>query len=382
MTDCGVLRIGGRRSHQESHAEVFSTHPKCKLVAVTNGKDVSDYRAHLDRQLAKDHGIPYISDLDEALRLDVQIVSSTPEVEGRPQVAVKCLEAGKHLYLDKPLAGTLLGLDAIVRAYDSAHVTAQMFTTIHSEWARDAKRAIEDGSVGRLKTLHIENLFAKGRAGTVPVGTVRREKERPERFTYVEAKREMFDVGVYCIALLHWLTGRHTKTVYCQTGNYFHAQHARVDVEDFGAMSLKMDGSLTATILAGRFGATSHPQNGPQRIVLVGTKAVLTFDAYRPRVEVYNDTLDFVQPPLHLMDPMAMWGSTAIDNPPRPKRRWASFEQGNPMEADVAAFIECIETGRTPDIDPRAAATLSEVILAGYVSAARGKEVSLPLPRR
>ena len=51
------------------------------------------------------------------------------------------------------------------------------------------------------------------------------------------------------------------------------------------------------------------------------------------------------------------------------------------MEADVAAFIDCIESGREPEMNATAAAPLVEVILAGYASAARGETVWLPLPR-
>ncbi len=381
LAEYGVLLVGGSRTHQESHARVFAAHPKCRLVAVTDEEGVSEYRAELDRRLAREHGIPYVADLDEALRMDVQIVSSTPEVERRGRVAVRCMEAGKHVYLDKPLAGTLADVDGIVDAADRTGVTAQMFTTICSEWAQAARRAVRSGRVGELRAVHVENLFAKGRAGTVPDGAARREKERVGRVTFVEAKREMFDVSIYCVTLAHWLTGQRVETVYCQTGNYFHAQHARLDVEDFGAMALRMTGGVTATIVSGRFGAASHPQNGPQRIVLIGTEGALTFDAYRPRVEVYNDDPDFTHPPLHLMDPMAMWASTAAENPPVPKRRWAAFEQADPMMSDVAAFIECIETGRRPEIDPQTAAASTEVILAGYASAARKEEVALPLPR-
>ena len=381
MAEYGVLLVGGSRTHQESHARVFAAHPKCRLVAVTDEEGVSEYRADLDRRLAREHGIPYVATLEDALRLDVQIVSSTPEVERRGRVAVRCMEAGKHVYLDKPLASTIADIDAIVEAADSTGVTAQMFTTIQSHWAQAAKRAVMEGAVGDLQAVHIENLFAKGRAGTVPDGVVRQERESMGQVTFVEAKREMFDVSIYCIALAHWLTGRRAESVYCQTGNYFHAQHARVDVEDFGAMAIRMTGGLTATIVSGRFGWTSHPQNGPQRIILIGTEGSLTFDAYRPRVEIYNDDPDHTHPPLHLGDPMAMWGSTAVENPPVPKKRWASFDQADAMVTDVAAFIDCIETGRKPEIDPHVAAASTEVILGGYASAARKEEVTLPLPR-
>ena len=51
------------------------------------------------------------------------------------------------------------------------------------------------------------------------------------------------------------------------------------------------------------------------------------------------------------------------------------------MADDVAAFVEAIESGAQPDMNARRAAELTEVILGGFVSAARGEVVGLPLPR-
>lgn len=222
MNKYGVLLVNGMRTHQEGHAELFADQPECHLVAVSNERGIPAVQAELNRELAARHGIPFIPDLDDALaRDDVHIVSSCPAVERRADVAVRCAEARKHLYLDKPLCGTLKGADAVVEAVERNGVVAQMYSRITGSWGRSAKALIDSGRIGQLKAVHAEELFSKGRAGTVPDGTVRKEKERVARFTFVESKREMFDVGVYVVGLAHWLTGKKTQTVYGITGNYF-----------------------------------------------------------------------------------------------------------------------------------------------------------------
>ena len=253
---------------------------------------------------------------------------------------------------------------------------------VGAPWAQAAKHAIESGQIGELKTVHAEVVFAKGTAGSVPEGTVRIEKESVERFTFVEAKREMFDIGVYTVGLVHWLTGRKTESVLGITGNYFFKEHADAGVEDFGTLSLTMEGGVTATIMSGRFGWMSHPKGGPQHIVVIGTKGALTFDAYRPRIEVYNDEPDFTSPEIHPFDPMGMWASAQRESGVMPKRRWVTpGDEGAVMPNDVAAFIECIEQDKEPVMSAMFAAPFTEVILAGYMSAATGKEIKLPLPR-
>ena len=383
MSKYGVLLISGQRTHQEGHAPAFAANPLCHLVAVADEKDVPDSMHERGRQLSSDHDIPYIPDLDEALaRQDVDIVSMCADVERRGRVAVKCAEAGKHLYLDKPMAGTLEDVDAIVAAVGKAGVRSQMFSFIHTPWAQAAKQAIETGCIGELKTVHAEVLFAKGKAGTVPNGTVRKEKEQVGRYTFVESKREGFDIGVYVVGLVHWLTGRKAESVFGLTGNYVFADHARHDVEDFSVLAINMEGGINATTLSGRIGWMSHPRGGPQRVVVIGTEGTVVVDGSEPRIEIYNDEPDFTLPDVHPLDPMGMWSSTNEEASVMPKRRWVPLnDDSSVMHNDVNIFVDCLENEREPVINARAAGPFTEVILAGYVSSSRGEAVKLPLPR-
>ncbi len=385
MAEFGILLIGGIRSHQRSHASIFEANPKCHIVAVANEKELTGTPLELNKELAEQLDVPYIPDLDDALgREDVDIVSSTPYVERRGAVVVKCLDAGKHVYLDKPLAGTVADADAIAEAAVRAgpKVKTQMFSMNHAQWVEGAKKAVDEGAVGELKAIHAEGIFSKGHAGSIEEGTVRQERAEPGRYTFVEAKREAFDVGVYSLALIHMLSDFQVESVYGITGNYFFAEHAGVDIEDFGALALTMKGGLSATTMGGRFGWMSHPKSGPQSITLIGKEGTLFFDAFHPRIEVYNDEPDFVAPSIDPLDPMSMWEARMARYDAMPKRRWVGFSEGRvPMADDVAYFLDCIENDREPELNAVAAASIVEVILAGYASAARDEPVSLPLPR-
>ena len=383
MTKLGVLLIGGKRSHQENHAVVFSEQPRCQLVAVADEPDAPKLRHELNQELADDHGIPYIRDLDEALaRPDVQIVSMCARIERRGVVAVKCAEAGKHVYLDKPLCGSVEAADAIVEAMDASGVVNQMYSMVHSGWVQRAKHAIESGALGTLRAIHCEEMFAKGPAGTAPKNVVRKEKERHTDFTFPESKREMFDIGVYPLTVIHWLTGRKAESVTALTGNYFFAEHVENDTEDFGAISMQLEGGISASIIAGRFGYMSHPGGGVQRIVLVGDRATATFDANRPRIEIYNTDPSFVQPERDPFDPMRMWGSTDERVTMMPRNRWRRLAGGRDvMVDDIAAFVDCIENEDRPLITAREAAQPIEILMAAFISAAQNEEIRLPIPR-
>src|SRR5207247_872917 len=162
------------------------------------------------------------------------------------------------------------------------------FSCISQPWAREARELLKAGRVGKLRTIHADVFFAKGRTGTAKLGTPRKEEYPPLRHQLVEAKRELDNVGVYPITLVRWLTGRRFRTVLGITGNYFFQQHQKHNVEDFGLLSCTLDEGLPVTIAAGRFGWTTHPAAGVNRIVLVGSERSLIVDANRPRLEVHT----------------------------------------------------------------------------------------------
>ena len=373
----GVLLIGGHRTHQESYALSFAQEPRCQLIASSDEKDAPPDRVELNRGLAEELNVPYIPDLDEALaRDDVQIVSLCVETERRGQVGVRCAEAGKHLYLDKPMALNVKDANAIVSAVKNAGVLSQMFTNIHTPWARTARQALQQGAVGELRAIHCDIFFAKGHPGSAPVGEKRKEKPTVGRYTFVEAKREMFDVGVYAVTMVNWLTGKKVKSVYGTTANYFFKEHVECDIEDFGTLMLTLEDGITATIAAGRMGWMSHPQGGIRQLHLVGTHDTLTFDPSQSRLEVFADEPASQPPPPHPLDPMGMWRSTQVESGMPPKRSWVSVDDENSLD-EFSAFIDCIENGVESEMNAEVAAESIAVISAGYQSAASGNPVQM-----
>ena len=101
--------------------------------------------------------------LDEALEHPaVNIVSVCTEHHRQGRVAIRCAEAGKHIYIDKPMAGSLQEarkLEAIVR---KKNLRSQMFTQVLMPPAQRAKRLLASGVLGELRALHHDLHFSKG----------------------------------------------------------------------------------------------------------------------------------------------------------------------------------------------------------------------------
>lgn len=378
----GVLLIAGKLTHQENYAPLFRSDPRCVLVGLSDEADVASERAQLNQTYAEELGIPYWPNLDAALNSeDVQIVSVCAEPERRAQVVAQSAQAGKHVYIDKPLTPSLQAADAAVAAVAAAGVRSQMFSFNHHPWVQRAQHVIDSGEIGDLVAIHADNLFAKGPGGTAILGSPRQAIYPPIIANFVDAKAELYAMGVYALGLVCWLAGRNVQTVYGNTANYFFAAHQQHNVEDFGVLSLTLAGGVTATITGGRVGWSSHPSAGTNQLYLIGTKGSLLIDAYGPRLEIYAAEPPWTPPAVNPRDPMGFWNSAQREVNLQPKRTFVPLPDSQAARSDVSHFIDCIVEDRESTMNVQQAALLTEILLAGYQSAALGEVVSLPLAR-
>jgi len=374
----GVLLVSGDHTHQPGYAEALAADPRCRLVAVTDDADVDASRREKNEQLASRLKLPYLDDLDAALeRDDVHIVSVCAEPYRRGRIIVKAAQAGKHLYLDKPLCGSQADADAIVAAVRNAGVVAHMFSQVCFAPAIMTRQRLESGIVGDLTAIHADLCFAKGHAGTATLGTPRDESPQPTRFELADAKRELTNVGIYHVVKLLWLVRQRVRRVVATTGNYFFTEHQANDMEDFGQVLLEFDSGVTATISAGRLGWQSHPSSGLHRTTLVGTKATTVIDAHQPRVELWTATDAWQPPARNPEDPMGMWQAPPGDPfQAKPKLDWI-VSSSAPWQLDSGHFLDCVEQGRASDVPAELAAFAMEILLAAYRSAATGQVIEL-----
>jgi predicted dehydrogenase len=369
-------------THQEIYAPAFAADPRCRLVAVADESDVPPKRASLNQLLAQDLGLPYIRDLDSALsRDDVHIVSVCPEPERRGRVTVRCACAGKHVYIDKPMAASVSDAAAVVAAVREAGVRSHVFSLITTTWARRAKRILDSGELGDLLAVHADVLFAKGPAGTATLGAPRQEHFPPRRFTFSDSKRELYEMGVYAAGLARWLSGREACTVYGATANYFFQEHQQNDVEDFGLLMLSLEGGVSASITGGRIGWMSYPHDSLWGVRLIGTQGIAVVDPHHPRLEVYADEPAWTPPRRSSDDPMGFWRSTQQEAGIRTKKVWIPLQKGADPQGDVSYFLDCIQRNEESQMSAVDGAAVVEMLMAGYLSAATQRVVSLPIPR-
>ena len=377
----GVLLVSGKLTHQENYAPHFRADPRCTLIGLSDEIDVDPARAKLNQQYAEELGIAYWADLDDALaRADIDIVSVCAEPERRARIVARCAAAGKHLYIDKPFSPDPEAAAAAARAVKTADVRSQMFSFNHQPWVQRLRHVVDSGELGELVAIHADNLFAKGPAGTAIIGTPRQSPFPPIISNFVDAKAELYAMGIYALALVCWLTKRNIETVYGSTANYFFAAHQQHNVEDLGFLSLTLEGGITATITGGRVGWSSHPSGGTNQLYLIGTQGSLLVDAYGPRLEIYGAGSPWMPPDVNPRDPMGFWHSTQQEVNTQPKRTYAPLPDAMPARSDASHFVDCVVEGRESEMNAEQAAMLTKVLLAGYKSASTGQVVTLEKP--
>lgn len=375
MKPFGLLLVTGNQTHQENYARAFAEDPRCRLIGLTD-ESTEPRRTELNQQLATELEIPFFEDFSAAVRRDdVDFVSICAEPERRPGLTLECIEAGRHLYLDKDPAPTVEAAQQIAGRAAQKGVLSQSFSLVRVPAAARAKAVLDSGELGDLVAIHCDITFAKGRSGTATLGP-RHEKANPTRFTFFDSKREFLCVGWYALAFFQWLSGRRVTSVDATTSNYFFSEHQKNDVEDFAYAMLGLEGGIEATIAAGRCGWQSHPTHGIHDIRLVGTKGSLTLDVYAPRLVTYSDSEPWSPPETpHPEDPMGFWSSTTKASGVVPKTDWQPLQTA--AKSDAACFLDCLESGRPSDFDASQAAHCVEVVHAVYESAATKRTVPI-----
>ena len=375
----GVLLVTGKRTHQENYAPMFLSDPRCRLIALSDEDDITEERRTLNAAMANELEIPYIPNLTEALALDgIDIASVCSEPERRGRILAQCARAGKHIYIDKPMTPFPESAIKVVQAVTESDVRSQMFSFVNHAWCRRAKAVVESGVLGELVGIHADCLFAKGRNGTADLKKQCVQNYPPKRFTFVDSKAELYAIGVYALGLVCWLANRRVESVYGFTRNYFFAEHQKNGQEDIGILSLNLEGGFTATVTGGRVGWTAHPGVGLNRVYLIGAKRSLRADGNQLRLECASNLPTWAPPEIHPDDPMGFWQSTQDEANVKEKEAWIVLPLEEEEPNDVNCFIDCIEQSRESEMNARAAAHLTHVLLAGYKSAATGNLESVP----
>ena len=365
----GVLLVSfSRHSHQDTFVPLFRSHPRLRILAVSDEADIEPHLQDLNRKRAREIGVPYVEGVDEALEMEgVDIVSIGHEIERRSDLAVRAARAGKHLWIDKFMGGNLDECDAVVDAVARSGVRAIVPSYTYGTLVSRCRELIDSGDLGELLGVHSDILFCKG--WPAPDLSVPDDFLPAGRWKFPDIKRELLTVGAYSVGLVQRCFGP-IRQVLAHGGAHFFAQHTAHRAEDFATMTLVDAGGRVATLCAGRVGVATHAAGGPSRAWLVGSQRSALVDAKRPLLETTlsrtitaSDYHPPAEDPMQWHTPSPTTASPLVDDPCL----------ANGLEDLVAA----IDEERRPLYSVAEARDHMEILLAGYRSIVENGPVSL-----
>ena len=346
--------------HQSGYAPGLARHPRLRVLVLADDPGQEPLVVQRNRDLADELGVPYIEDVDAALRWPgVEVLSVCPQIERRGDLVRRAAASGKHLWLDKPLAPTVADCTVIV---DMLRLTGQK-TSIVSHLGYDhiqqARRWIAQGRIGDILAIHADVHFAKGQpdrtdnppAPPAPLGrwTYRTPdgiSDPTESGHSVIAKRELYEIGYYAVVYIRYLSGLPVEGVFARAGSHFFEAHAERGVEDFATIELTLAGGAIATITTGRIGRASHPMNGANHLTIIGAQGTLLLDLRRQTAELCSGVSGQQGPTIISRDD----SSDALVNHfvrvlDGDEPAWADVEAGRAHVATLLAGYESVAMG-------------------------------------
>jgi UDP-N-acetylglucosamine 3-dehydrogenase len=317
----------------EKHAEVLSDMPGVELIAVCTR------RPHRVREIAERVGVPktYTDYRDLLADGEIDAVSVVTHVNDHRDITIDALNAGKHVFLEKPMAGTVEDCDAIIRATGPAKGRFMVghICRFDSRVAL-AKAAIDEGRIGKIVSMHAtRNLPASISAEVL-------DKISP-----------LMGDGIHDTDLMLWFTGSSVKAVYAQNVRVRDFKHP-----DIGWAMYRFESGAVGVIETVWYLPQNTPFTIDARMEVIGTRGAIYIDCGETGLTI-NDTQGIHKPDTVYWPEVLGRRSGVLRN-------------------ELGYFVECVRTGRVPDvITPGESRAAVAVMCAAEKSAATGEVVKL-----
>ena len=301
--------------------------------------------------LAAEYGVPVEADMAALLaRDDVEaVLICTPHSTHLP-LTVAAAAAGKHVYIEKPMAVTLADCDAMIAACRDARVLLDVnHVTRHRASPVAAKGLIDDGSIGELRIVRV--LSSVIAYLTDDHGWAHKAGEGGA----------WLDMGVHLFDALRWFTGSEVEVIFAKVRDFAGDPNQRRS----GLAEVVMRNGVIVQVLIS-FEVPTPGLGSQSQWTFIGSAGIVESDSYGKvrlgRGDGWEDVYE--------MPPFAL--NADVYSPIRLK---AFAEQTQQFALGVQAGFDAADPGLHGQ-DGRAAV---EVVEAGLRSSDSGESVHLPI---
>ena len=326
----GVIGLG---FFGEIHSEVLSSMVGVELAAVCTR------RPKRLKEVAEKLNVPktYTDYRDLLADGDIDAVSVVTHVNDHRDIAIAALEAGKHVFLEKPMAGTLADCDAILAAARSAkgkfmvgHI-CRFDPRVHL-----AKVAIDEGRIGRIVSMHAaRNLSASIGAAVLDIIS------------------PLMGDGIHDTDLMLWFTGKSVRTVYAQNIRVRNFAHP-----DGGWALYRFEDGAVGVVETIWCLPEPTPFTIDARMEIIGTKGAIYVDCGNAGLTISD--------------------AKGLDKPDTAYWPVVADRRTGALRTELRYFLDCAAAGKTPDIiTPQESRAAVAVICAAESSVASGEVVRM-----
>lgn len=351
----GVGLIG--QTHLSNYAKIEDA----EVVAVC---DINEQAAHA---VASQFNIPDVyTDFRELLkRDDIDAIDVCLHNNFHAPVTNEALQAGKHVYCEKPIAGTYYdGLTMLETAKATGNMLHIQLNTLYRKETRAAKALIDEGSLGKLYHARSTGFRRRGRPFVDGYGT--KFFNRKE----TAAGGALLDMGVYHIAqMLYLLDIPKLKSVSGKVYQEMDMDESRraesqFDVEELGLGFVRFADGVTLDLIE----AWSAHMGGFEGPSVLGSKGGIRLPSHSPMSQ--KDTFTFHT----TVADMDMDSTVNLDDT---DLRWSRLKPNYDAYASSQQHWIAAIQGRVPLLPTAEIALQTMLISEGvYLSDQLGREVT------
>ena len=349
----------------ERHTMLLGTLPDASVTLFVDPVAAAIERVRERNRLPDVPGVAAIDDPAVAERADAVVIATHHDLH--PVLAVAAADAGKHVFIEKPMALTLEGCREIEAAVARNGVQLMVgFQARHSPFVRLAREAVP-----RPRVLVGEMID--------PVWPIGRWSQDP-----VTGGGNVLSQGVHTFDLLCFLAGSEPVSLHAEGGTLTHDPGA-TDVMDSVVATIRFANGAVASAVVGDFGPDAYVGKSFYQLFDAAGRSATVYGYYTGvRVfdgERYTDyTADRVA-----RGTLVGMGRTAEPGSAEPSTaHLPAAEAGDPLGpygylGELAEFVDCALENRPPRIGADAAAgtRATRLALACFESIRSGRPVTL-----
>lgn len=273
MKPVKIAIIGLRHLHPRSYMLHFTSLAETDVVAVV------EENKQLRDAFARDYNLSAYDSIESLYahhNIDLAAIF-LPHIDC-PDAALKCIEHGTHVLIEKPMTANSTSAEKIVAAAKKKNVILTTpYVWRYHPVVRDIRRILDDGILGSV--INCEGRCAAGRLTRYIEG---------QSEWMLDARKSgggpMYNLGVHWIDLFNWLLNDRVESVYGKNVKINEAYN----IEDNSFAILSYQNGVVLNLNISYTVPDSYPHGRDLYIAIRGTKGVL---AWSPAFEGENDEL-------------------------------------------------------------------------------------------